>query len=138
MFCGRDIFFSEDDCPMILPGRRRKSFGSVSFASSHHRRNKLGEAGCFVLKGCQLYTFLEFNFFKKKRKKTIMIPVIVFFFEDVSLYAMSRTQNGWCTFQRLMERNDNFWRAIYRELEHQFSPFPFGHHFESVNRWNIF
>ena len=35
---------------------------------------------------------------------------------------MSRTQNGCCTFQRLMERNDNFWRAIYGELEHQLFP----------------
>jgi hypothetical protein len=71
-----------------------------------------GGGGCFVLKGCQLYTFLEFNFFKKNEKKTIMI-ILFFFWGRVLL----RTQNGWCTFQRLMERNDNFWRAIYGELE---------------------
>jgi len=53
--------------------------------------------------------------------------------EDIQgrVYAMSRTQNGCRTLQRLMERNDNSWRVIYAELEQQFSALvtdPFGHH----------
>lgn len=63
----------------------------------------------------------------------IMLNTNINSIDDVRgrIYALSRTQNGCRSLQRLLEKDRESWELVYQELKQQFSTLvtdPFGHH----------